>query len=146
MNRVPALFFILGLSLVVACGGGKKKPQGEAQKPPQAGVQKTQQQAEEAAKAFQPDIAKGKQLFLQSCASCHGPDAKGLPNLGKDLTTSEFVKSKTDQELLAFIKVGRSVTDPLNTTGVAMPPKGGNPALSDEDILNIIAYLRTLQK
>jgi mono/diheme cytochrome c family protein len=85
-------------------------------------------------------------LFQGTCAACHGPDAKGLPTLGKDLTTSEFAKEKTDQELLAFIKVGRPVSDPLNTTNVDMPPKGGNPALSDQDLLNIIAYVRTLEE
>jgi cytochrome c5 len=26
-----------------------------------------------------------------------------------------------------------------------MPAKGGNPALSDDDILDVIAYLRSLQ-
>jgi hypothetical protein len=39
---------------------------------------------------------------------------------------------------------GRSTTDPANTTGVDMPPKGGTPSLSDEDLTDI-NYLRTLQ-
>jgi disulfide bond formation protein DsbB len=47
--------------------------------------------------------------------------------------------------MLTFIKTGRPSGDPLNTTGVDMPPKGGNPALSDEQILDIVAYIRTLQ-
>ena len=128
---------------LIACGGGKKQQQEkqQASKPPKAEVQKKVETT-----AFQPDLEKGKQLYLQTCSACHGPDAKGLPNLGKDLTASQFVKSKTDQELLEFVKVGRPAGDPLNTTGVAMPPKGGNPALTDEDILNIIAYIRTLQQ
>jgi hypothetical protein len=28
---------------------------------------------------------------------------------------------------------------------VDMPPRGGNPALKDADLLNIAAYLRSLQ-
>jgi hypothetical protein len=51
-----------------------------------------------------------------------------------------------DAELLEFVKTGRPVGDPLNTTGVDMPPKGGNPALSDVQILDIIAHIRTLQQ
>jgi disulfide bond formation protein DsbB len=86
----------------------------------------------------------GKKLFSTSCASCHGPDAKGLPNLGKDLTASKFVDAQTDPALVDFIKKGRATDDPANTTGVAMPPKGGNPALTDEQIASIVAYLRTL--
>lgn len=92
------------------------------------------------------DAAAGQTAFQGTCVSCHGPDAKGLPGLGKDLTTSSFVKEKTDAELVAFIKQGRPTGDPLNTTGVEMPPKGGNPVLTDADLNNIVAYLRTLNK
>ena len=88
----------------------------------------------------------GQELFTGTCAACHGPTGEGLPNLGKNMTTSQFIASKTDDELVAFIKVGRDPSDPLNTTGVAMPSKGGNPALSDEDFYNIVAYIRTIQK
>jgi disulfide bond formation protein DsbB len=91
-------------------------------------------------------IAQGKQWYEQTCSSCHGPDAKGLPNLGKALTTSEFVKSQTDEGLLEFVKKGRPASDPANTTGVDMPPKGGNPALTDDQIRAIIAYIRSLQQ
>lgn len=85
----------------------------------------------------------GANLYQQTCANCHGTDGKGLPNLGKDLTASEFVQSQSDQAVLAFVKQGRLPNDPGNTTGVPMPPKGGNPALTDEQILEIIAFIRT---
>lgn len=90
-------------------------------------------------------IAHGGALFAASCASCHGKDAHGMPGLGKDLTTSPFVKSLDDDGLLAFLMKGRDPSDPLNTTKIAMPPKGGNPALSEDDLLDIIAHLRSLQ-
>jgi disulfide bond formation protein DsbB len=80
------------------------------------------------------------------CIACHGPGGVGVEGLGKPFTTSEFVRSQTDAELLAFVKVGRPIGHPDNTTGVDMPPKGGNPALTDEDLLDIIAYIRTLQE
>lgn len=89
-------------------------------------------------------IADGQATYSTLCVACHGMDARGLPNLGKNLVESEFVHSLTDQELLDFIKTGRPMWDPLNTTGVDMPPRGGNPAITDAQILNIIAYLRSL--
>jgi disulfide bond formation protein DsbB len=92
------------------------------------------------------DPAAGEKLFMSTCAACHGPDGQGLPSLGKNLVTSEFVLRKTDNELVEFITVGRGPDDPLNTTGVTMPPKGNNPALTDEDLYNIVAYLRTLRQ
>ena len=59
---------------------------------------------------------------------------------------SEFCKSLDDDGLLAFVKKGRDPGDPLNTTKILMPPKGGNPALSDDDLLDVISYVRSLQK
>jgi disulfide bond formation protein DsbB len=92
------------------------------------------------------DAVKGQKLFAGTCGACHGLNAQGIKGMGKDLTTSEFVADKNDDDLVAFIKVGRSTDDPANTTGVAMLPKGGNPALTDSDLYDIVAYIRTLQK
>jgi disulfide bond formation protein DsbB len=89
------------------------------------------------------DAAHGKELFV-TCAACHGPDAKGLPNLGKDLTTSEWTPQQTDEQLVEFLKVGRDASDPLNTTGVAIPPKGGKPVLTDADIIDLVANIRVI--
>lgn len=86
----------------------------------------------------------GHDAFLASCSACHGPQGQGLEGLGKPLVASDFITSKSDSELLAFVKTGRPIWDPDNTTGLDMPPKGGNPALSDEQIQQIIAYIRTL--
>lgn len=91
-------------------------------------------------------IASGDKLFHQTCIACHGREGVGIKGNGKALARNEFIKSLDDDAMLAFIKQGRGPTDPKNTTGIQMPPKGGNPALSDDDILDIIAYLRTLQR
>ena len=122
---------VLGLT---ACGGSTSPSQDEGKA--------------DSAQAAAPvgDPVAGQTLFITSCAACHGVAGEGLPGLGKDMTTSEFIGSKTDAELVEFIKAGRDPSDPFNTTGVAMPPKGGNPSLSDEDLYDIVAYLRTIQK
>ena len=86
----------------------------------------------------------GQALFNVTCPACHGRDAKGVPGLGKDMTTSEFIASRSDAEMVEFIKRGRPVDDPLNTTGVMMPPKGANMALSDDDLLAVVQYMRSL--
>jgi disulfide bond formation protein DsbB len=93
--------------------------------------------------AAEPD---GAALYKVTCPACHGQDAKGMQGLGKDMTTSEFIKKLSDQELVEFIKKGRALDDPLNTTGVAMPPKGLNVALSDDDILAIVKFIRSLSE
>jgi mono/diheme cytochrome c family protein len=91
------------------------------------------------------DPAKGQENFT-ACSACHGPTGEGVPGLGKDMTHSEFIAGKTDEELVEFIKTGRPTSDPLNTTGIDMPPKGGNPALSEEDLYDIVAYIRTIHE
>lgn len=91
------------------------------------------------------DPAAGEAIYQATCSACHAPDAGGVDGLGPSLASSEFVQSMSDEELVAFITVGRDTGNPENTTGVAMPPRGGNPALSDEDLLDIVAWLRTLQ-
>jgi disulfide bond formation protein DsbB len=125
LNLVLVLIGILALVLI-ACGGGEEK--AEPTQPSAAG-----------------DATHGKELYTTACASCHGPDAEGVEGLGKSWVDNTFIQSMDDDELLAFIKQGRSVSDPANTTGVDMPPKGGNPALKDEDLYDIIAFMRTLQ-
>lgn len=88
----------------------------------------------------------GSALYTGTCAICHGPDAHGLPNLGLDLVTSEFVGSMDDAELVAFLKTGRVAWDPANTTGATMPAYGGNPSLTDEQLVQIVLYLRELRR
>jgi disulfide bond formation protein DsbB len=90
------------------------------------------------------DAAAGSEVYGDTCAACHGPDAEGVDGLGKALAPSEFVATSSADELVAFVKVGRPSSDPENTTGVDMPPKGGNPALTDEDIANVVAYTQSL--
>jgi len=92
------------------------------------------------------DPEAGKAQFDTVCIACHGPGGVGIEGLGKPFTTSEFLLTVSDKELLTFIKTGRPISDPANTTGVDMPPKGGNPALTDEQLTDIIAYIRTLHE
>ncbi|MCL4878290.1 MAG: c-type cytochrome [Anaerolineae bacterium] len=89
-------------------------------------------------------VERGRENFLAICSACHGTDARGISGLGKTLIGSEFFNSQDDETMLQFVIVGRTIWDPLNTTGVAMPARGGNPGLTDDDIRNIIAYLRVL--
>lgn len=90
------------------------------------------------------DVLSGQGIYSGLCVACHGPDATGVEGLGKNLIESEFVAAKSDAELAAFIAEGRPATDADNTTGIDMPPRGGNPALTDDDLLAVVAYLRSL--
>ncbi len=89
-------------------------------------------------------VVEGATLYSGTCTACHGPNLEGIDGLGKPLAPSDFVASQTEAELAAFIKVGRPVSDPANTQGMDMPPKGGNPSLDDQDLLDVAAYIQSL--
>jgi len=152
-NNYLLLIFLLILALpLVGCGGGNESEslQDTDHSSSESASAETENTSEEesavAAVASTGDAANGQTLYQQSCTACHGEGAKGVPGLGKDMTTSTFIKGLSDDELQAFIKEGRAVDHPDNTTGVAMPAKGGNPSLTDEQLLDIIAYIRTLEQ
>jgi mono/diheme cytochrome c family protein len=89
-------------------------------------------------------VSAGESSFQSVCSACHGFNAQGISGLGKPLVDSAFIDGLSDDELLTFLQVGRDVSDPLNTTGVPMPARGGNPGLTDDDLREIIAYIRSL--
>jgi disulfide bond formation protein DsbB len=92
------------------------------------------------------DATAGKMVYEGTCVACHGPGAVGITGLGKDWTVSDFIRNNSDADLMAFIKQGRLATDSDNTTGVDMPAMGGNKELTDQDLADVIAYMRTVQK
>lgn len=89
------------------------------------------------------DVTHGQQLYLQSCAACHGESGEGVANLGNSLAASPLVQEGADADILAMIRAGRDVNAADNQSGLAMPPSGGRPDLSDADLLAIVAFLRT---
>lgn len=107
-----------GAVLLSACGGEAKSP-------------------EEAA------MAEARTNYLRTCAMCHGPQGQGIGSLGNSLVGTEFMRGNNDEELVQFLKVGRMPNDPASTTGMLMPPRGADPSLTDEDLKNIVLYMRT---
>ncbi|MBI5650154.1 MAG: cytochrome c [Chloroflexi bacterium] len=88
----------------------------------------------------------GKNKYAETCVSCHGMSGRVSPGAGKDLATSAFIKGLSDADLVLFLTRGRGVNDPLNTFKSEMPARGGDSALTDQDLADIVAYVRTLQK
>ncbi len=144
MKRLPTILLaaLLVAPLALAgCAGDKDAPAGTDTEQGEDG----DEEADDADDVAAGDAAHGAEVYAGTCSSCHGPDAMGIEGLGKNLHANAFVAERSDAEMLAFVKTGRPASDPLNTTGVDMPPKGGNPALSDQDLMDVIAHVRTLK-
>ena len=82
--------------------------------------------------------ASGQAIFTQTCVACHGVDGSGgLPGV-PDYTRKDGPLAKSDAVL------ARHITEGFQSPGspMAMPPKGGNPDLSADDIQAVLKYLR----
>jgi len=90
----------------------------------------------------QTPIEKARVDYLRTCSLCHGGQGQGMGNLGNSLQDNDFIRGHSDDELVAFLKQGRAPSDPDNRSGVAMPPKGGDPRLTDEDLRHLVLLLR----
>jgi mono/diheme cytochrome c family protein len=89
-------------------------------------------------------VKEGETLYKGAglCSACHGPDGKGIPSLGADLTDGKWIHSKGSyDEIVKQIIAG--VTADKSTTGVVMPPKGGT-TITDAQVKAIAAYVWTL--
>jgi cytochrome c oxidase cbb3-type subunit 3 len=91
------------------------------------------------------DAEQGKKLYGQFCASCHGQSGKGdgaaaaaLNPKPRDHTDKDYMSKMSDADMLSVIKNGGASIgkSPL------MPPWGAS--LKDDQIQDIIAYIRTL--
>ncbi|HQY88462.1 MAG TPA: cytochrome c [Tepidisphaeraceae bacterium] len=91
------------------------------------------------------DPAAGRQLFAQNCASCHGKFGEGMIARGVNLRESAFVQLTSDSKLLKFLHVGRKANDPNSILKIEMPAKGANPLLGDQELGDLVAYMRQIQ-
>ena len=84
------------------------------------------------------DALKGESIYGSTCVACHGANGKGTIPGVPDFTKKKGVLNKPDQELFENIKNGFQSPGSF----MAMPPLGGNPELSDQDVRDVIAYIR----
>lgn len=83
-----------------------------------------------------PAVAKSaEEIYKSVCAACHDSGAAGAPKLGDNATWAPRLAK--GQETLV-----KSALNGIN----AMPPKGGNPSLSDDDIKKTVEYMLTKVK
>ncbi len=96
--------------------------------------------AEEAAMASAGMLADQNALFGVHCVACHGQDGLGVEPLGVTLVGSAFIKRKSQDELVAMLKVGRTPDSPDTVKGRVMP---GFAWMSDDQLNELAAFLKS---
>ena len=76
------------------------------------------------------------------CFTCHGPNGKGIPGLGPDLTDAKWLHGDGGHDFIQRI-VKSGVPKPKQSA-ISMPPMGGG-TLSDAQTAALAAYLRSLR-
>tara|TARA_B100000315_G_scaffold197387_1_gene188730 strand:- start:171 stop:593 length:423 start_codon:yes stop_codon:yes gene_type:complete len=86
----------------------------------------------------------GQGNFMSNCTPCHGFEGKGDGMLAEDLgvkprnlSDTEFMSAKSDDDLFKVIKEGGA------SVGLTENMIPFNEQMSDEEIKNVIAYLRS---
>jgi len=87
-------------------------------------------------------IKAGQALFQKNCRFCHGADAKGDGPMAPEgthppnLTDDKWDRGSSDGEIFAVIRDG---------AGPKFDMKGYKSKMSEQDMWNIVNYLRSLQ-
>lgn len=81
--------------------------------------------------ALAGDAAEGQVLYAGRCAACHGAEGEGTTFAPDALNDPSLMEELTDEDLRTTIRMGVSGKMPAS------------PNLSDQDVLDIIALLRS---
>lgn len=89
--------------------------------------------------------ALGRQIYLSTCAACHGSDGRGMKNVAPPLADSDWVQGEA-KRLIRILLHG--LTGPIKVSGKRyappeiqpdMPPLG---MLGNDDISAVLTYIR----
>ncbi|MFT3735539.1 MAG: c-type cytochrome [Rhodocyclaceae bacterium] len=136
MNRPSRLVlsasFVLAVAMLAACNKKEAVPEEETAKliQPVARVETAT-----AAPAAAGGPVDGKKIYETSCAACHATGAAGAPKAGDKGAWGPRIAAGKDT-LYKHALEGKG----------AMPPKGGNPSLSDAEIKAVVDHLVSLAK
>ena len=113
-------------------GGSFKPPAAPAQKGKPAPTAAAAPSHQEHAK---PAAAEGKAVYDKVCFACHQQSVAGSPKLGDKEAWAPRIKTGTGAMVQSVIK-GKG----------AMPPKAGNPSLSDAEIRAAVEFMVSQSK
>lgn len=141
MKKYLTSFFpvliLLGVVFLASCGGGGKSSRSQSS-----------EQAKPSVTVSEQAKAEAKQIFVTTCAACHGGEGRGdgpasasLAPPPRDLTDSQWQNSVEDEYIAKIIQYGGGAVG----KSIAMP---SNPAIgANKEVLTaLVMYVRSLKQ
>ena len=75
-------------------------------------------------------LAQGKAVYEKTCAACHATGVAGAPKFGDKAAWKKHIAAGLEH-----------MTENAIRGEDAMPPRGGNPSLSDAEVRAAVAYI-----
>jgi len=90
-------------------------------------------------------VAAGAELYPTAvCAGCHGPGGEGVTNMGPDLTDDVWLHGDGSYSMIVST-VLQGVPQAIELNNV-MAPRGGMASLTDEQVVQLSAYVYSLSR
>lgn len=147
VNRNSFAVLVTGLAaLSWACGGGDEAGGADADAPAPAAEAPAPSGGMDLAAMELPAgvtaemVQAGADLWpTQICATCHGPAAGGVADLGPDLSDDVWLNGDGSYEAIVAT-ITNGVAEPKEFAAPMMP-KGGMPSITDEQVRQLAAYI-----
>jgi cytochrome c5 len=81
------------------------------------------------------ELIKGEKVFAATCQACHGAGVLGAPKSGDSASWAPRIAQGVDT-------LHKNAIDGIRM----MPPKGGNPALKDDEVIAAVDYMVSKSK
>jgi cytochrome c5 len=94
----------------------------------------TQREPENKAVAAPPPVRNGQQVYQASCVACHGAGIAGAPKLDDKGQWATRIAKGVDA-------LYASAVNGVQGGAGVMPPRGGNPALSNAEVRAAVDYM-----
>jgi cytochrome c oxidase cbb3-type subunit 3 len=130
-----ALLAVLALLSIGACRGREERTPGPVAR---IAVRGGPESGEPERAGGQSDVARGKGIYAESCAPCHGPDGTGGTPMARMMRVGNLADPATharygDEEMAALIRGGRGRMPAFSNLGM-------------QQIRDVVAYVRTLKR
>ena len=135
MKKSAWLLALMAVLLILpACGKKEEAPKETAAAPQQQAQPAQPAAASDHAMPMDAAMAAGEKVYSESCQSCHAEGIAGAPKIGDKAAWADRIAQ--GMETLN----SNSINGFTGKTGM-MPARGGNAALSDDEVKAAVEYM-----